>query len=462
MDGFSGRKEELQYLEKLYAESPIGTCAVYGRRRIGKTTLIEKFCEDKKAIIFPMIETSEAINLDNMHKIMTGHSGKDIHEFRTFIDALNTLKEICSEERTVIVFDELPYLVAAAPYVPSALQHFIDRDLPRMGAFLIVCGSSIATMRTEIGDYGRPLYGRFVGRMEIGPLPLRECATMHPNVSDTDILRIYMTVGGIPLYHRFMNRSTYKECIKENFLGRLSFLAEEARGIVDRELSPVSVHSSILSAVARGSVRLNEIAEKAGVTSALCGRYIGEMEFLGIMERVHPMADAPKRPMYRIMDNLVRFHYSVIERNPEVFTASDKNEAYSTIEHSIDTFLGVSFEDVCADYIRTEYTCKEIGKWWGRIEDSDVDIDILAQVTDRNEEMFLFCECKFRRQKVGFNVLNTLESRSEHVKGPINRRMVIFSASGFEDELIDYAAKDRKLILVGPDELFGRTKSKTI
>lgn len=456
MEGFVGRSRELANLNAIYGRPGLQTCAVYGRRRVGKTTLLKEFCKDKDALFFVAVEDTDASNAKQFDAALSFYSGMDFSGSVTMMESLDKIKSIAGKGRLVIVIDEYPYLADSAGYVSSVLQRLIDNDLSECDMMIILCGSSISAMRDEIDGSKKPLFGRFLNRMEILPLPFTECRKFHPKMSNIDNLALYMAVGGIPLYHKMLEGETFEECIKNAFLGTYSPLRNEVSGMIMRELSPNDVHSSILSAMAGGATRKKEISEKCGISLQLCTKYMDNMQFLGMIELVEPMGNSPKRGVYRIRDYLLDFHHTVIKPNAAFIEGTDPDISFQRIEQIISTYMGKAFEKVCLEYVLSAFPCRSAGRWWGRAEDEDVDIDIVAVVTDDNSDITLFGECKYSSKKIGFGTADTLIRRSGYVKGLQNPRYVIFSKAGFEEGLEDRVPGTMHLVTV--DDMFSGKK----
>ncbi|MDR2698774.1 MAG: ATP-binding protein [Candidatus Methanoplasma sp.] len=454
MDAFIGREKELAYLERMYSSGKRQTCAIYGRRRIGKTALIGRFCKGKRTLYIQFFEGTESSNVRAIGDAITDMKGEDPGELRDFLDALKALRRICSEERTVLVFDEYPFLAKCGDYISSALQKFIDHDLRGTDTFLIICGSSIQTMKKEVEDSQAPLFGRFPVRMEIPPLSLTDCRKFHPGMTDMDALKVYMAAGGVPYYHEIMDGGTFEECIKNCFIGPPAPLSDEAVVLIQRELSPSASYLSLLTFMAGGSVTIKELAEKMRISDSLCGRYVRELEFIGMVERIKPMADAPKDTIFRIKDNMLRLHFSVMRRYGSRLKTGDADAVYAEMEQDINSFFGQAFEDVCSEFIQRKFVCRDIGKWWGRGGYADREIDLAVDIREGGNSVLLLCECKFRRRKTDFSVLNRLSDAAGFVKGPNNRRFVLFSVSGFDDDLTEYAEGRKDLMLFGLEDLY--------
>ncbi|MCL1810778.1 MAG: ATP-binding protein [Methanomassiliicoccaceae archaeon] len=448
MEPLIGREKELDWLNGLFSKRGPETCAVYGRRRVGKTALLTQFCADKEAFFFTASQGStEEDTLRNFTEAMGLFAGHDVGGAKTFSGALRKFGDLIGERKTVMVIDEFPYLTRSLPGSASDLQAFIDRGMKSTNLFLIVCGSSISAMRSEIDDKEKPLMGRFMNRTELKPLPFSECRKFHTGLSDTENMAFYMVLGGVPMYHRMTEGRTFEEAVTDGFLSGFPFLSEEALSIIYRELPRSDDILKILDAIAGGAVVQKEIVEKTGIAQSLCSIHLSSMEFLGIIGKDTPMANSPKRPVYRIHDSLLSFYFSLIRKRPAFAGGADPKVAFERLEQMIDSHLGHEFEKVCREYLASKIPCVEIGRWWGRIGDEDTDIDIVAIATDGKMDCTVFAECKYSKWAVERSVLEKLKYRSQYAKGTMNCRYVLFSRSGFDKDLQERAEAERTTLI---------------
>lgn len=459
MRRFVGRRKELSMLENLYESSEYRTCMVVGIRRVGKTALLNRFCEGKRHLIFPCEYSSEQSNVRMMSKELSKFEGKEVRP-ESFQDAMDRLRGVCEDGKTVIVFDEFSYLIRSFDGASTIVQHFIDWMVDNTDSMLVICGSIRSDMNDEVSDAGRPLYGRFPNRLDLEPLTLPEVAEMHPNMSDTDILRLYLTIGGVPQYNNMLNMGTYRENIESNFLDDGRLLDDAAYNDVFQEFRRRDWYIPVLNAIGSGARTLKEISEGSGHSIQLTGRYIEDLERTGIVRQQVPMAGAPARKRYLISSPIVAFNHAVLIPDA-VLIRGGGDQAYSLIESDINTHLGGMFEGFCIDFVTTHYPCRKIGSWWGTMETEDgekvgTDIDIVADAKQGDLTIRLYGECKLRKRKAGFSDLNSLSEKVKAIKGNVdNYRLMLISASGFEEDLEDHA-KEAKVILIGMDELLGR------
>ena len=447
---FVGREKELSELEKSYARGG-SAIMVYGRRRIGKTSLLERFCEGKRNLFLRCLRDSDSANLEYFSDIISSFTGTTVR-LSSFIDLMKELKNIIEDGKTVIVIDEFPYI--ASETVSSLCQHFIDRDLKKSDSLLILCGSYVSVMKKEGTDSGRPLYGRFRRMIRLGPMSFEETRLFHPGMSDEDSMKLYLTVGGVPRYHMELDCDTYEDCLKENYILN-DWMMDETERLIDSELSNPKRALSILSAIGGGSTSLKEIAQKIGLDETLCSKCIHVLMDMGIVSILNPMFDAPKRPVYIISDNLFAFRYMVLQKRSAFVTSDHVDEFYESIRNSINTFLGKRFEYYCSEFIKKNFFTLEIGTWWMDRDDVHSEIDITARISADNINYDLFCECKFRKEPMSIRELEILKMISERLSSRSNPRYLLFSLSGFDGKLTEYAKDDPLVHLIGPDELFG-------
>ena len=454
MELFIGREKELERLENLYSGGKFETCAIYGRRQIGKTALMRRFSVGKRTIYFQFSKGTAYENLSHMGIVIGNFLGTEVVHFDSLSEATDTLRKICVEEKTLVIFDEIPYLARSIPDSMSILQRFIDTCREDTTTMVLICGSSISMMKKETEEYESPLYGRFANRMEIRPLSILECKAFHPGMSDEDMLRTYLTVGGVPSYHRLMDGDTYEKCIRKCFLGQNAPLAGEAFAVVEGELSPSDVHSGILACIADGKRLQNEMTDTLGISKSLCSRYIENLKSVGMVGTLNPMLTAKKTPNI-ITDGLLDFHYTVLRKHAAIIANDDTARTYRIMKVDIDTLLGRRFELMCRDYVTSNYTVNEIGSWWGSMDGTDTDIDVVAEVYNKDDLIItLLGECKFRREPAGMSIISDLEKKAKFARAKKNVRMAVFSLGGFSEGLVEYAS-DSGTLLIGKEKLLG-------
>ena len=427
----------------MYAGNKFECVIIYGRRRVGKTSLIQEFIKDKKAIYFQALETSERLNLENIGKIIWGIAGESIKKpplFANFPDALEAVGDLATDERIVLVIDEYPYLAKSVQGMSSILQAQIDLHFKNTKLFLILCGSSMSFMENQVLGYQSPLYGRRTAQFKIQPFDFFESIRFLENYTAYDNAVVYGITGGIPQYlSRIDSQKSLKQNIIENFFDPSSYLFEEPANLLKQELREPLIYNDIVTAIATGSSRLNEIASKTGLETSVCSKYLTSLILLGIVKKETPIFwEKSKKTIYRLADNMFRFWYRFVPQNISQIQSGAGERVYSSIEQQIPAYMGEVFEEICKQYIWKEniagqlpFFFRDAGRWWGTdpIKKCEQEIDIIAS----DGTKAIFCECKWTNEPVRSSVLDKLMEKSLMFNYK-EKYYFLFSKSGYSDE----------------------------
>ena len=459
---FIGRERELKALEKLYTSDRFEFAVIYGRRRVGKTALINQFIGDKKAIYFMGVESNAKQNLENFSKsIIEYSSGIDTEtSFRSFQAALEYVFKLAEKERVILVIDEYPYVARSSKSLASTLQLLIDKYKDSSKLMLILCGSSMSYMEDHVLAYKAPLYGRRTAQLKILPFDFEETCHYFKRLSNEDKALIYGIVGGTPQYLMQMNDSlSVEENIKNTFLNPISFLYEEPINLLKQEVREPAIYTAIITAIATGASRMSEISNKVGEDTNVCSIYIRNLMNLGIVQKETPYGEKESRKsVYSIDDNMFRFWHRFVLENNSVIARGATDLVYKRIEPQLSDYMGKVFEDICKQYLwkqllmgkcPVEFT--SLGRWWGNnpIEKCQAEIDIMGE---QDKDTALFAECKWTNEKVDLNILETLAKRSRLFSYK-NIYLYLFSKSGFTKGCIEEAKKMGNVMLVSYEDI---------
>ena len=253
---FIGREQELASLNKLYASDKFEFVVIYGRRRVGKTALINQFIKDKKAIYFMGVESNAKQNLENFSKnIMEYSTGVQVDtSFLSFQAALEYVFQLAEKERLILAIDEYPYVARSSKSLASTFQLLIDKCKDNSKLMLILCGSSMSYMEDHVLAYKAPLYGRRTAQMKILSFDFVDTCRYFKNFSDEDKALIYGIVGGTPQYLLQMDdRLSVEDNIKNTFLNQTSSLFEEPENLLKQEVREPAIYNAIITAIARSA-----------------------------------------------------------------------------------------------------------------------------------------------------------------------------------------------------------------
>lgn len=474
---FIGREQELKKLNRMYESGKLETAIIYGRRRVGKTTLINEFCRGKKTIFFAAQENSSEQNLAALSGAITetlsdpGISARNAADpdtedeaagygmtglvYRSFADALSGIARVAKKERLIWVIDEYPYLAQAERGISSLLQNFLDHQFKETQLFLILCGSSMSFMERQVLGYQSPLYGRRTAQFKILPFDYLDTGKWFPEYSCEDKALMYGITGGIPLYlEQFSPDQTIRENLLENIFQRNAMLYEEPSNLLKQELREPAMYNAVITAIASGKTKLSEIATTVGMETGLCAKYLSNLMTLGIVGRETPVtSQGGKKTYYRIEDQFFRFWYTFVPRSMSAVQSGRIEKSYeSVIEKRLPDYMGTVFEQMCRDYIlyydtELPVTPGNIGQWWGGNPRTHSQAQIDIVVTSAEDDSCVIGSCKYRNSPVDEKELALMEEYADAMGHFSRRYYYLFSKSGFTDTLCARAAgEDIRLI----------------
>ena len=289
--------------------------------------------------------------------------------------------------RLVVVLDEFTYLISGNKAIPSILQKFWDERLKNTQVMLILCGSYIGMLETEILRYQAPLYGRRTGSALLQPLGLPSSALFYPKYSPEEQFLAWAVVGGMPYYlAAFTDRQNLFANIRQHILDTNSGSLNSApRLLLMEELREPRNYFPILRSIAQGNTRLNEIAQAAEIGFApTVSRYLDILQQMRLITRRVPATESQpeksKRGHYQIVDHFLRFWFRYVHPNQG---SLDLGSAASSLSQRVrpdpDHFAAASFEEAAREFVaagaragKGSFLPERIGSWWNREAELDV------------------------------------------------------------------------------------------
>ena len=453
---FVGRHQELEQLNQAYQENDFQFTAIYGRRRIGKTSLINEFLKDKKAIYYVVLEENAEDNLKRFSDAIsifknTDQGGKE--KFANFEECFKEITRLAQKQRVILVIDEFPYLAKAYPTISSMLQSYIDHEFKETNLFLILCGSSMSFMERQVLGYQSPLYGRRTLALKLEPFKLSEAHEMLPKLSKEDAFIINTVCGGVPQYLSYMSDSmSVADNIKKNFLSKSGRLFDEPNNLLQQELRDPTNYNSIINAIASGASKHSKIAQSAHLQTGPLTTYLNNLIDLGIVEKKLPVTEQKKSKskniVYRICDGMFRFWYTFVGKQTDLIERGLTDLAWVKVQKGLSDFMGPEFEKYSQDFMWSQDMNEKIvpnpfihlGNWWGtdKRTHQQVELDIVGFSDDERDGYF--GECKWKNEPISRSVLEKLITNSEIFKYPI-KHYYLFSKSGFTDSCQELAEK---------------------
>ncbi len=441
---FINRKKEMEFLEEKYREKAPHLLVIYGRRRVGKTRLIEEFLRGKKDQLYYLAaDESTSLQVKELKNLLAAFFSDEFLMNNNFLDwkqLFSYLEKVWPrDKRLVLVLDEVTYLIKNDPAFPSYLNQFWEKFLSKTNSLLILNGSLVGLMVREVLGGGSPLYGRRTGEIFLEELRIKE-AQEFLNQPLEETISIFSILGGVPKYLELV-QGNFNDFLEEIFDKR-SFFYREGLYLMTEEFKDISTYSNILRAVAEGNTKLGEIADYSGIESKKISAYAEILENVGFITGIIPVTEKKFRgKIYLINDSFLEFWFRFINKNRSLIEMDKKKALLEDIKNEINSFVGKKFEKVCLQFLILSklFSFTKIGRQWGKIPGAEKDknqyeIDLCA-LNEKNKEI-LFGECKWQEKVEASAVLNELKEKARNVDWHSGQRKefyVIFAKS-FKDK----------------------------
>ena len=453
MRRFVDREQEMATLQSEYERDGSALVVLYGRRRVGKTTLISEFIKNKKALFFLASEESESQNRlafqEKAADFLNSNLLKNV-EVKSWDVLFRAIMDSHFDSKPVIVLDEFQYLGKSNPAFPSVFQRIWEEILKDRQVMVILCGSLISMMQSQTLAYDSPLYGRRTAQIRLKQIPFAYYHQFFPDKSRKELIEMYAVTGGVPKYIELFSQSKdIYSAIEKCVLNRSGYLYDEPYFLLQQEVSEVGSYFSIIKAIAAGNTKLSSIAGVLEVKSTSLTKYLKTLIDLDILEREVPVTeDSPeksKKGLYKIKDNYLRFWFAFVYPNMSFIESGHGRIVMDKIRKSlVRNHIAFVYEDICRERmweINAEgvwpFYFSKLGRYW----DSKEEIDIAA--IDPDGKNLILGECKYWQEPVGVSVLRELEAKAKTVSWEKENRktwFVLFSVNGFTEDLRAEAA----------------------
>jgi len=414
---FLDREEEVKKVEEKYGSDKAEFVLIYGRRRIGKTELIKKFIEEKKAFYF-LCEKNK-IEVESERFLERFNRNFDVFiEARNLEDFFEKISTRFRNERIIVAIDEFSYWIEREKdKISSQFQYIVDEILPGTKIFVIVCGSLVSTMESLLA-YKNPLYGRATLRLKVLPLSFLDACKFFKKFDIDDLVKVYASVGGVPAYLKEFNDSlTFEENVNRTFFNKDHVLFDDAERLLKDELREPYVYLSILEQISEGATTLSEISSKSRVDVTNLPKYLKVLENMGLIKKIYPVIRErkSKRGIYKIMDYYFHFWLKFVHRYKEEIELGTME--FSAIAKEFNRYVGVVFEDLAKEFVikksfNLPFQFIRIGKWWYK----DKEIDLIA--LNEHTKQIAFFEVKWHeleREEEAKGIIEKLKEKSAFV-----------------------------------------------
>jgi len=472
---FIGRERELKSLNEVYSKAGFGMTIIYGRRRVGKSYLITEFIKDKKAIFYTATKVGAERNLEFFSKQVLDvldpeYSDATFPSIESVLDIL-TRKLSESDEKIILVIDELPYWAEKDEALLSILQKYIDTKWLDKNLMLILCGSALSFMEKKVLSEKSPVFGRRDAQIKLEAFNYRDSALFVPDYSPEDKAICYGVTGGVAKYlSLFDPKKSLDDNIKRLFFNTNGYLFDETKNLLTQEFADVTLVNNVIEQVASGENALNIIASKVKEKDPTVLYSLEKLIDVGLVEKKKCITEEKnkKKTQYVLKDHMFKFWYEFIPKAISVIEMGQGDLYYEkAVKPKLHEFMGSVFEEMCRYYTLEQGIqgafgsfLTETGTWWGveQLQDAEgkwyqqaTDIDVVGISTI--DKTAVIGECKFKNEKIDKGIYETLVGRARLISGKYNiTKYLLFSLSGFTDWFNDIDKTN--LVLITVDDMY--------
>jgi hypothetical protein len=416
MTHFVGRRQELAELHRLAAEPGPQFLILYGRRRVGKTTLLLHWAQTSGVpfVYWVANRLSPTLQLRSFSQAIYNAVHPDTpadaeFTYPTWEMALTQAAQLAADRQLILILDEFPYVAEAEPGLASVLQNAWDHHFKQTRIFLVLAGSHIGMM-TRLLQYHAPLYGRFSARLHLKPLPFATVAEFLPRYTVAERVAVYAILGGVPAYlERFDDRVSLAENITRRIFHPTGIFRVDPLFLLQDQVREPRNYLSILHAIGEGRHTLDEIAMASGLPKQNASTYLGRLADLYMVERRTPVTLPPERRersrqgRWHLLDPYLRFYFRFVAPNQRALELELMDAVWSDVKAQLRAFVGMTaFEELSREWVlvqarngRLPFSPEDVGSHWA----ANAQVDVAA--INWRERAVLLGECKWGTRRVG-------------------------------------------------------------
>ena len=457
MNNFVDRERELKQLQTVYEQEQHGSLVIlYGRRRLGKTTLLKEFSKTIPHCYFMADRAGE----ESLKQSLAIAMSAALHEpllqsvsYPSWYELFASFDRFRPKDRKfLLILDEYQYLCQVQPAFSSFLQKWWDENWQHDNIMVVLCGSVTSMMYEETLTVTSPLYGRASAQILLSPFIYTYTGNFFPELSDSELIKMYSISGGVPRYLKLLQKyQTFADALRDLVLNPSGILYREARYLLQEEINTPNTSWSILNALGKGTGRISELGSALNLPANQLTRYIDLLRDLFLVYREVPVLEInpqkSKKGFYQVADPFLRLWFGAIYPYESFLEFGQIDLVEDRLKPMIDNHIAHCYERLCRDYIKFRadaFDCLRVGRQWGR----NYEIDVVG--VGQKDEVVVAGECKWSRHPVGLSLLHSLKEKLAANNLPVSSscRYVLFGRSGFSAELEEEAERNNKLILI--------------
>ncbi len=449
MNKFVGRQAEVSELNRLLKDRTrlAQFVVVYGRRRVGKTSLLLHWAQQTGLPYMYWVahrETAESARYSLARAFWKyAFPGQTPPRFDTWEALFEYMAGEMGDNPPIMIWDEFPYAAESDPSLPSHLQAAWDHLFKQKPMMLILAGSHVGMM-VDMMNYQAPLYGRFSGQFFLKPLNFAALSEFFPHYDAAERVATYACLGGVPAYLEWFNPAqSLVANIKQHLFSPSGMFRSEPTLLVGDLVRETRLYEAIIRSIANGAHTPAEMTTETSISSPNLQPYLKRLLELHLIERrvpatiPHLQRETTTRSRYHISDPYLRFYYRFIEPDLDLIELGQTDVVWNKISEQFRAFVGLTtFEELCREWVANQtrkgkmpFLFQFLGSHWS----GDAQVDVVA--INWREKVILLGECKWGLESVGRNVVRELIEKTPLVVPDKDWQVhyAFFARAGFTD-----------------------------
>lgn len=450
------RTAELKVLNELYAETGNNLVIVYGNRGSDKEHLLKLLMADKQAFYFRCRQCSEEKQLVYLKEEIT--RAFDVTLMKDSFDECFTRMKSAGGDKLVIVIDEVQNALKKENILLEAVQKLKAKKLYPGPVMIVLASSSIVFTERLLEEVKTERAKAFDKVIKLTDMSFLDVVRTFDKYSVADCVATYGIIGGVSAYlNGWDDTKSIKENICTNILASDGYLHEEVDNLIGSELRELSVYNTILSSIAAGNEKLNDLFEDTGYSRAKISVYMKNLAAFDIVKKVVSFEtggwDNAKKGVYAIASPYVDFWFTFVYPHTSDLYIMEPEKFYDEyIAPGLDIYLSKYFSDVCREYLellnkigKLPIKLEKLGTWVGK----DGVIDVIAQNSVRENLVGI---CNWSEKEMPYSDYDKLTDNMK--KAMISAKNIyLFSATAFDEKLVELSKSDARVTLIDMTEL---------